>query len=496
MVADQGTGGIADVGPTMVETEEHGLPPHTRRVHFVGIGGIGMSGLATMMSTLGYEVTGSDMTESAVTAGLRQRGVEVQHGHDGMWVGGSDAVVVSAAISEENAEVREARRLRIPVLRRGAMLARLTRSRSTVAVTGTHGKSTTSSMVAVMLTECGLDPSALIGARVAAFGSNARVGQGRHFVVEADESERSLLELTPDVAVLTNLEPEHLDYYGTFDALRDTIVEFANRVTPAGAVVACADDPGVVGLLDRVDRRVVTYGLDADADITADAVVCGRTGSSCVVHDTRDPDAPSTPLVVAVPGRHNLLNAMGAFAVALEAGVEPGRAAAALGTYSGIDRRFQARGEVGGVRVVDDYAHHPTEIAAVIATARHQGPHRVVVVFQPHRYSRTASLLHDFAQALALADIVVLTPIFPAAERPVPGVTAERLAEALRPLTEGPVHCVETLDDAVPLVTGLSRSGDLVLTLGAGSIGHLGERLLSALRDAVVPSEDTDTDRS
>ena len=494
MVIDRAIGGTTDAGRRMVDSEAHGLPPNVRRVHFVGVGGIGMSGLATMMSTLGYEVTGSDMTASAVTAGLRQRGVEVHTEHDGRWVDGADAVVVSAAIAEENPEVREARRLRLPVLRRGVMLAGLSRSRSTVAVTGTHGKSTTSSMVAVMLTECGLDPSALIGARVSAFGSNARVGQGRHFVVEADESERSLLELTPDVAVLTNLEAEHLDYYGTFDELRNTIVDFANRVTPTGAVVACADDPELVGLLGRVERRVVTYALDASAaDIRGDAVVCGATGSSCLVRDARDPAASPTPLAVAVPGRHNLLNALGAFAVGLEAGVAPGRAAAALGTYAGIDRRFQFKGEVGGVRVVDDYAHHPTEIAAVLATARHQGPRRVIVVFQPHRYSRTSRLLHDFARALAAADVVVLTEIFSAGERPVPGVTAEHLAEALRTHTAKPVHCVATVDAALPLVTGLARPGDLLVTLGAGSIGGLGDRLVSALRDAAFQI-DADTD--
>mgnify|MGYP006087363115 CR=1 FL=1 len=465
--------------------EAHGLPPHVRRVHFVGIGGIGMSGLAVMMSALGYEISGSDLTASAATVGLQERGVEVQTGHDARWVGQADAVVISAAIREENPEVQEARRRRLPVLQRGVMLAGLSRSRSTVAVTGTHGKSTTSSMVAVMLTECGFDPSALIGARVGSFGSNARVGKGRHFVVEADESERSLLELTPDIAVLTNLEEEHLDHYGTLDALRDTIVDFANRVTPSGAVVLCADDPELALLRDRVERRVVTYGLDAPgADITGDTVVCGPTGSHCLVRDTRRRDTQPTPLTVAVPGRHNLLNALAAFAVGLETGVGPSRVATALAAYAGIDRRFQLKGEVGGVRVVDDYAHHPTEIAATLATARDQGPHRLIVVFQPHRYSRTSRLLHEFARALAVADLVVLLDIFSAGEMPLPGVTTERVAQAVRTETAKPVHCVAGIDEAIPLVIDLARAGDLVVTLGAGSIGGLANRLVSALRQA------------
>jgi UDP-N-acetylmuramate--alanine ligase len=442
-----------------------------------------MSGLAVMMSALGYEVTGSDLTASAVTADLLARGVEVQTGHDARWVGHADVVVTSAAIREENPEVQEARRRRLPVLRRGVMLAGLSRSRSTVAVTGTHGKSTTSSMVAVMLTECGFDPSALIGARVGAFGSNARVGQGRHFVVEADESERSLLELTPDVAVLTNLEEEHLDYYGTVDALRNTIVDFANRVTPSGVVVLCADDPELARLRNRIDGRVVTYGLEApEADVVGDTVVCGPTGSHCLVRDTRRRDTQPTPLTVGVPGRHNLLNALGAFSVGLETGLGPSRVASALATYAGIDRRFQLQGDVGGVRVVDDYAHHPTEIAAVLATARDQGRQRLIVVFQPHRFSRTSRLLHQFARALGAADLVVLLDIFPAGESPIPGVTAEHLAQAVRTENANPVHCVPAIDEAIPLLLNIARPGDLVVTLGAGSIGALGKRLVSALR--------------
>ena len=442
-----------------------------------------MSGIAEMMSGLGYEVSGSDLTASAVTARLRRLGISVETGHAARWVGEADAVVVSAAVSDDNPEVLEARRRRLPVIRRGSMLAGLARSRSTVAVTGTHGKSTTSSMVAVVLVDCGLDPSAVIGARVGAFGSNMRVGQGRHFVVEADESEPSLLELTPQIAVLTNLEEEHLDRYGTFARLRDTIAGFANRAVETGSVVLCADDPELTRLRDRITRRVVTYGLDdATADVAGVEAVFDAAGSSCRVRYTRNRRSETVPLVVGVPGRHNLINALAAFAVGLEVGLDPVRIAAALRRFAGVARRFQFLGVEAGVTVIDDYAHHPTEIAAALSTGRHRPHERLLVVFQPHRYTRTARFFDAFARALAAADVVVLTDIFAAGETPIPGVTAERLAEAVRGEADGPVHQARTLDEAVSMVAGLARSGDLVLTLGAGSIGSVGGRLVEALR--------------
>ena len=458
------------------------MPPGARCVHFVGVGGVGMSGIAEMMSCLGYVVTGSDVTPSAVTARLRGLGIGVETGHDARSVDDADAVVVSAAVADDNPEVVEARRRQVPVIRRGTMLAGLARSRSTVAVTGSHGKSTTSSMVAVMLTDCGLDPSAVIGARVGAFGSNTRVGQGRLFVVEADESEPSLLELTPQIAVLTNLEEEHLDHYGTFARLRDTIVDFANRVTEAGSVVLCADDPELTRLRGRILRRVVTYGLeDTTADVAADGAELDAVGSRCRVRYTRDDNSETVRLRVGVPGRHNLLNALAAFAVGLEVGLEPTRIAAALQRFAGVDRRFQRLGVAGGVTVVDDYGHHPTEIAAVLSTARRQPHGRLVAVFQPHRYTRTARFLHAFARVLAAADLVVLTDVYPAGEMPIPGVTADRLAEEVGRLMDGPVHLAQTLDEVVSLVAALARSGDLVLTLGAGSIGDIGGRLVEAI---------------
>ena len=460
----------------------HGLSPGTRRVHFVGVGGIGMSGIAEMMNCLGYEVSGSDLTASTVTARLASLGIAVQIGHDAHWVGDAEAVVVSAAVSDDNPEVIEARQRHLPVIRRGAMLAGLAGSRSTVAVTGSHGKSTTASMVAVMLADCGLDPSAVIGARVVAFGSNTRVGQGRYFVVEADESEPSLLKLTPQIAVLTNLEEEHLDQYGTFARLQDTILSFANRVREAGSVVVCADDPELTRLRGRIMRRVVTYGLEnTTADVVGDAPETDAAGSRCRVRYTRDHRAGTVSLSVGVPGRHNLLNALAAFAVGLEVGLEPARIAAALRRFAGVDRRFQFRGVAAGVTVIDDYGHHPTEVAAALSTARRQPHARLIAVFQPHRYSRTARFFDGFARVLAAADVVVLTDIFAAGEMPIPGVTTTRLAETVRRHTNGVVHQVQTLDEIVSLVADLARPGDLVLTLGAGSIGQVAGRLVEAL---------------
>ncbi len=435
-----------------------------------------------MMCGLGYEVSGSDLVVSAATERLRACGVAVETGHDARRVDRAQAVVVSAAVPDDNPEIVEARRRHLPVVGRGVMLARLAASRFAIAVTGTHGKSTTSSMVAVMLAECGLDPAVVVGARVEAFESNVRMGDGPHFVVEADESEPSLLALRPGIAVLTNLEAEHLDYYGTFDRLRDTLGRFANRTVESGAVVMCADDPGVAGLRDRIERRVVTYGLDdPSADVVGHQPVCGADGSRCDVRYTRRGRRETTAFEVRVPGLHNLLNGLAAFAVGLEVGLEPDAIGAALRRFTGVGRRFEHRGTAAGVRVVDDYGHHPTEIAAVLATARQQPHDRLVVVFQPHRYSRTARFLDRFAEVLATADVVILVDIFAAGEQPLPGITTERLARAVRRETDRPVHHVRTLDEVAPLAADLSQPGDLVLTLGAGPIGAVGGALLEAI---------------
>jgi UDP-N-acetylmuramate--alanine ligase len=457
----------------------------TKRIHFVGVGGSGMSGIAELLVNLAYEVTGSDAKRSDVTDRLEKLGVRLWAGHDAGHVGAAEVVVVSTAIPAENPEVLEARRRGIPVIPRAEMLAELMRLRYGIAIAGAHGKTTTTAMVALILERAGLDPTAVIGGRLSAFGSNARLGRGEYMVVEADESDRSFLKLSPSIAVITNIDREHMDSYGSWENLQQAFAEFANKVPFYGAVVACTDDAPVRELLPTLTRRVITYALsDRPADITGLGMRLEGFGASCdVLH--RPAGGATTelgPLQIKVPGRHNLLNALGAIAVGLETGIPFARIAAALGEFQGAERRFQMRGEEKGVMVVDDYGHHPTEIAAVIAAARGGLDRRVVVVFQPHRYSRTSQLMREFGLALGAADEVVLTDIYPAGELPIPGVTIERLADAVRAVAPCPVHLVKALDELPAAVATLARSGDLVVTLGAGSIGRAADRILEAIR--------------
>ena len=445
-----------------------------------------MSGIAELLANLGYEVTGSDAKRSDVTDRLEQLGARVWAGHDAEHVGAADVVVISSAIRPDNPEVGEARRRHVPVIPRAEMLAELMRLRYGIAIAGAHGKTTTTSMVALVLERAGLDPTAVIGGKLSAFGSNARLGRGDYMVVEADESDRSFLKLSPTIALITNLDREHMESYGSWENLQQAFVDFANKVPFYGAVVACVDDPSVGALLPRLTRRVITYGLDVSANIVGANMRLEAFGSSCEV---TQPTA-SRPLTklgslrLRVPGRHNLLNALGAIAVGLEAGVPFERIAAALEEFRGADRRFQMRGEEHGVMVVDDYGHHPTEIAAVIAAARAGIDRRVVVVFQPHRYSRTNQLLSEFGTALSAADELVLTDIYPAGEDPIPGVTIESVAEAVRAVGRGPVHVVKSLQAVPEAVRQIARRGDLIITLGAGSIGTVPDRILEALQRA------------
>jgi len=375
------------------------------------------------------------------------------------------------------------------------MLAELMRLRHGIAVAGSHGKTTTTSMIAVLLDGAGLDPTAVIGGRLSAFGGHARLGRGDYMVVEADESDRSFLKLSPTIAVITNVDEEHLEHYGSFVRLQEAFVEFANKVPFYGAVVAAVDDPVLAGLVGRMTRRVVTCGLDAPrADYGA--VPAGATGTWRVV--ARRQAVPGRggreettlgEITLQVPGRHNVQNALAALAVGFELGVGFDRAAAALNGFQGVERRFQRLGEESGVLVVDDYGHHPAEVAAVVATARGTLRRPVVVVFQPHRYTRTAQLLDRFGPALADADEVVLTEIYAAGEEPVPGATVERLAEAIERSRARPIRLVRALDEVAANVARLCRPGDVVITLGAGSIGRVGPQILRVLRDRGAGSE-------
>jgi len=462
-------------------------------VHFVGIGGIGMSGIAELLANLGYAVSGSDEKRSAVTERLATLGIRVAIGHGAANVGDADVVVISSAVRPTNPEVVEAQARQIPVIPRAEMLAELMRLRFSIAVAGAHGKTTTTSMIAVVLERAGLDPTAVIGGRLSAFGSNARLGRGELMVAEADESDRSFLKLFPTIAVITNIDHEHLENYGGFDDLQQAFVDFANKTPFYGGVVACLDDPNLAAILPRMTRRVTTYGLTAAAaDLTADEVALGPLSVTATVKrrgrrasGQRRGDRPNQlatlgTLTLNVPGRHNLLNALAAIAVAGELGLTFERAAAGLKEFRGAERRFEVRGEPNGILVVDDYGHHPTEIAAVLAAAKTLR-RRIVVAFQPHRFTRTAALLDAFGPALAGADHIVLTDIYAAGEDPIPGATLDALAAAVRRGAPATVDVVPRLDDVVSAVVRAARPGDVVITLGAGSIGSLPERLIAAL---------------
>ncbi len=448
-----------------------------------------MSGIAELLANLGYEVTGSDLKRSSVTERLTSLGIDVMYGHDAANVGNADVVVVSSAVRPANPETTEAARRQIPVIPRAEMLAELMRLRYSVAVAGAHGKTTTTSMIALVLERAGLDPTAVIGGRLSAFGSNARLGRGELMVAEADESDRSFLKLFPTIAVITNIDYEHLESYGSFGDLQQAFVDFANKVPFYGAIVACADDARLHEVLPRMSRRVRTYGIDApDADVTAEDVAYGPLEvRATVVQRVRTAGSSSSTesrlgvLRLAVPGRHSLQNALATVAVGLELGLSFEQIASGLAGFRGAERRFEVRGEPNGVLIVDDYGHHPTEIAAVIDAARTLGRKRIVVAFQPHRFTRTAALFDAFGPALRGADRILLTGIYAAGEDPMPGISVEALAASIRKSVSAPVDVVPRLEDVAPALSRLAQAGDVVITLGAGSVGQVPERLIELL---------------
>jgi UDP-N-acetylmuramate--alanine ligase len=407
----------------------------------------------------------------------------VHEGHAATNIGDADVVVVTSAVKPSNPEVVEAERRKVPVIPRAEMLAELMRLRFSIAVAGAHGKTTTTSMIAVALERAGLDPTAVIGGRLSAFGSNARLGRGDYLVAEADESDRSFLALWPAIAVITNIDREHMESYGSFADLQQAFVDFANKVPFYGAVVACADDRHLAPVLAKVKRRVVTYGIDsAGADFVGRDVQLGPFGGRTTVYRNQNGGASRLgELRLPLPGRHNLQNALATVAVAEQVGVEFPAVASALEEFQGAERRFQRYGEPGGVLVVDDYGHHPTEIEAVLAAARTSLGRRLVVAFQPHRYSRTQQLMDEFGAALREADEIVLTDIYAASEERIPGVTIEALADAIRSGSGRPVRLVKDIEQVVPALIDLVRPGDAVITLGAGSIGSVPKRLVEAL---------------
>jgi UDP-N-acetylmuramate--alanine ligase len=462
----------------MFATQQH--------AHFIGIGGIGMSGIAEILLNLGMKVSGSDLKHSPVTDRLAQLGAAIYEGHNAANVAGATVVVTSSAVNATNPEVVEAHTLKIPVIQRAEMLAELMRLKYGIAIAGMHGKTTTTSMVAAVLSAGGLDPTVIVGGRVDALGSNARLGTTQYLVAEADESDRTFLKLSPILAVVTNLDREHMDCYHDMADVERAFVDFMDRVPFYGAVTACIDNPLLRNLLSRVRRRVFTYGTAADADFRAEMLEAeqgsGPSRFSFSRFLVQTADGPLGPFSLHVPGRHNVLNATAAVAIARQLQVAPEKIAAGLDRFRGVDRRFQQRGISGGVTVVDDYGHHPTEIRATLAAARACTHGRIHVVFQPHRYSRTADLLDEFGTAFADADSVVVLPIYAASEEPIPGVTAERLADRIRKQQGGP--CVDLAPEfatAVSVVAANAREGDMILTLGAGSVSQLAPQILAAL---------------
>src|SRR5579862_7364627 len=447
-----------------------------QRVHFIGIGGIGMSGIAEILLNLHYPVSGSDLRRSAVTDRLAVLGATVYEGHAAANVIGAGVVVVSSAVNERNPEVAEARLRKIPVIQRAEMLAELMRLKYGIAIAGMHGKTTTTSMVASVLSAGGLDPTVVVGGRVDAMGSNARLGASQYLVAEADESDRSFLKLSPILAVVTNLDREHMDCYSDMDDVERAFLDFMDRVPFYGAVTACMDNPQLTAILPRVRRRVFTYGTARDADYRLEPLPA--EGGAFSRFQVTTATGPLGPFELHVPGRHNMLNATAAVAIAHQLEIDPQKIAEGVRHFRGVDRRFQLRGQARGITVVDDYGHHPTEIRATLSAARECGYRHIHVVFQPHRYTRTHDLLDQFGTAFIDADTVTVLPIYAASENPIPGVTAELLASRI----EGPrVDFAPDFAAALDSVPAKAGEGDLILTLGAGSVSQLAPLIVASL---------------
>jgi UDP-N-acetylmuramate--alanine ligase len=454
-----------------------------QRIHLVGIGGSGMSGIAEVLLSSGYAVSGSDLKPSAVIERLRKLGAMVHEGHQADHVHGAHVVVVSSAVSPDNVEVIEAHRLKIPVIPRAEMLAELMRLKYGIAVAGAHGKTTTTSMVAAVLAAAGLDPTFVVGGRVNHAGANARLGQGEYMVVEADESDRSFLLLAPVLAVITTIDREHLDHYISLEEIQDAFLQFANRVPFYGSVVLCLDEPNVQAILPRVKRPAITYGTSSQADLAiADVKLDGLSSEFRLTYHGEDLGLFRLP---APPGIHNVRNAAAAAAVGLALNVPADLIRAGLAKFSGVGRRFEIKGTYNGVTLIDDYGHHPAEIRATLEAARGCGYKRLLVLFQPHRYTRTQHLWEDFVRAFNQADVLVVTDIYAAGEKPVEGVTGERLAEAISSAGHKNVVHTSTLQGGIEFMLREARRGDAVLTIGAGSVGRVIDELALLLESRI-----------
>ena len=460
--------------------------PNFQRVHLVGIGGSGMSGIAEVLMSSGYAVSGSDLKLSAVTERLRKLGAAIHEGHHAEHVEGAHVVVVSSAVPPDNPELVEAHRLKIPVIPRAEMLAELMRLKYGIAVAGAHGKTTTTSMAAAILAAAGLDPTFVVGGRVNHAGSNARLGQGDYMVVEADESDRSFLLLAPVIAVVTTIDREHLDQYVSLEEIQDAFVQFVNRVPFYGSVVLCLDEPNVQAILSRVKRPILTYGTSSQADVViCDVTLRGLASEFRLKYRGEDLGLFQLP---SPPGIHNVRNAAAAAAVGLALNIPPDLIRAGLDHFAGVGRRFEIKGVHGGVTLIDDYGHHPAEVRATLEAAHGCGYSRLLVLFQPHRYSRTKHLWEEFRHSFNQADILVITDIYAAGEAPIEGVTSELLAEAISTAGHKNVVYSSTLQGGIEFLMAEARAGDAVLAIGAGSVGRSLDQLALLLESRIPGS--------
>ena len=446
-------------------------------VHFVGIGGIGMSGIAEVLLNLGYQVSGSDLRETPITQALERLGAKIFFSHAAENIGQAHVVVTSSAVRRDNPEIMAAERRKTPVIARAEMLAELARLKYSIAVAGTHGKTTTTSMVATILDRGGYDPTVVVGGLLNTIGSNARLGRGDYIVLEADESDGSFLMLSPTIAVVTNIEPDHLDHYKDLTEIKEAFLSFVNKVPFYGSAILCLDDPAVQSLIPWMKRRFVTFGTAAQADVSIVEVAADGLGSNCTV---RFNGGTTQRIELRVPGMHNVLNATAAFAAARDMGVEPSVIADALHDFQGVDRRFQIKAR-DPIVVVDDYAHHPTEIRATLSASKSAGFRRIFAVFQPHRYTRTMHLMEDFARAFNLADVVLLLDIYPAGEVPIEGVTTAALVEKIKSFGhKNAVHCPD-YESVESYLSANAADGDAVIVMGAGSVTKLSDLLATKL---------------
>jgi len=451
------------------------LSKKVKRIHFVGIGGAGMSGIAEVMHNMGFDITGSDLKKSEITVYLESLGIKISYGHSPENVKGAEVIVISTAIPENNPEVIAAKEKGIPVIKRAEMLAELMRMKYSVAVSGAHGKTTTTSMIAAIMETAGLDPTVVVGGKIIGARSGAKLGRSDYLVAEADESDMSFLKLFPTVAVITNIDEEHLDTYKNFENIKKAFVEFANKVPFYGCVILNLDNEGAREILGFIKRRKITYGLTRQAEIEARNIELENIGSRFSIYYQRK---KAVDVHLNVPGVHNILNALASFTTGLELDIPPLVIKEGLENFKGVGRRFEIKGSKNGVIVVDDYGHHPNEILTTLETARKFHDGRIVVVFQPHRYTRTYYLHEKFGPVFLNADVLVITEIYPAGEKPIEGITAELIYNAVKKSGHRDVHYIPKTKDIIKFLHETLREGDLLLTLGAGNIYKIGEKIL------------------